>query len=275
MQNLSHNGCRPAGGASGPGGRATLAGALLVPALALLCLGARPHPQDERIDRARATLDKWVETRRIISAERRDWRLGRETLEGRIEVVRGEIDGLRRKLEEAQHSISEAEEKRGDLEREKERLERASLALREAIADLEARTKALLARLPDPIRERVAPLSQRIPASAETSVGLGERFQNVVGILNEVNKFNGEITLTSEVRTLPDGSSAEVTALYLGIGQGYFVGRNGAVAGVGSASADGWTWRAASDAAPEITAALAILANERVASFVRLPLEVR
>jgi hypothetical protein len=58
--------------------------------------------------------------------------------------------------------------------------------------------------------------------------------------LNEVNKFNREITVSSEVLTLSGGASAEVTALYVGIGKAYYVSRNGSAAGIGTASPDGW-----------------------------------
>jgi Protein of unknown function (DUF3450) len=93
-------------------------------------------------------------------------------------------------------------------------------------------------------------------------------------MLNEINKFNREITMTSEVRTLPDGTSAQVTAIYLGIGQGYYVGADGTVAGVGTATADGWVWTTATAAAPRIAEVIAILKNEQVAHFVELPVRI-
>jgi hypothetical protein len=144
------------------------------------------------------------------------------------------------------------------------------------IAVLEVRTKGLLPRLPGPLRERVRPLSQRIPEHTdETKLSLSERFQNVVGILNEVDKFNREITVTSEVRTLGDGTAAEVTAIYLGIALGYYVTAKADAAGVGTASADGWVWSPANDAAARIAKAIAILKNEKVAEFVQLPLRIQ
>jgi hypothetical protein len=92
--------------------------------------------------------------------------------------------------------------------------------------------------------------------------------------LHEVNKFNREITVSSEVLTLPDGTSAEVTALYVGIGNAYYVSRNGSAAGIGTASPDGWVWQSANAAAEQIANAIAILKNEQVASFVKLPIHI-
>ena len=143
------------------------------------------------------------------------------------------------------------------------------------IASLEARTTALLPRLPDPIRTRVKPLSQRIPEDpASTKLSLGDRFVNVIGILNEVNKFNNEVVTASEVRPLPDGSSVEVTAVYLGIGQGYYVNSDATIAGVGAADASAWKWTPENEAAPAIAKVVAIIKNESPAAFVRVPMKV-
>lgn len=228
------------------------------------------------VDGVRAALEKYVETRKVISAEQRDWKLGREMLNERIDLVQREIDSLREKIGDTEESIGEADKKRAELVEENERLKSASEALNETVLSLEDNTRRLLKRLPDPIRERVRPLSQRLPDDAqETKLSLAERFQNVIGILNEVNKFNREITMTSEVRTLPDGTSAEVTALYAGIGAAWYATADGRSAGVGGPSDDGWAWTPANDDADEIAHAIAILKNEQVAAFVRLPVEIQ
>ena len=146
----------------------------------------------------------------------------------------------------------------------------------DVLNDLENSTKDLLKQLPDPLRERVKPLSQRLPKDQkEAKLSMGERFQNVIGILNEVNKFNREITMTSEVRELPDGSSSEVTALYVGISQGFYANAAGDIAGVGASSPDGWTWRPANESALQISEAISILKNETVVSFVQVPVEIK
>ncbi|MBN1256989.1 MAG: DUF3450 family protein [Planctomycetes bacterium] len=221
-------------------------------------------------------MEKWVETRRIISKEKQDWEVGKEILNERIELVQREIDSLREKFEKAEESIAEADKKRAELNDENENLKESATSLETMVTALERQTRLLLKKLPDPICERVKPLSQRIPDKPEeTKLSLSERFQNVIGILNEVNKFNREITVTSEVRTLTDGSSAEVTALYIGIGQGYYVSGNSKVAGVGSASEEGWSWTEANAAAPQIAEAIAILKNEKVAAYVKLPVEIK
>ena len=228
-----------------------------------------------QIDNVRTLAEKWVETRRVISKERQDWTLGREMLEERIKLVQREIASLREKIDQTQKSVSDAETKRAELAAENEELKNAGATLADIVTTLEARTVAMNQRLPDPIRERIKPLSQRLPEDPnETKLSLAQRFQNVIGILNEVNKFNRGIEVTSEVRPLDDGSVAEVTAVYVGLGQAYYTGANGAVAGVGRPGPDGWRWEAVNEAADEVAQAVAILKNEQVAGFVPLPVTV-
>jgi hypothetical protein len=159
---------------------------------------------------------------------------------------------------------------------ENERLKSSSAALVDLASKLEQRTLALLARSPEPIRERVKPLSQRLPKAGEPAKeSLSARFQNVVGILNELNKFHREITVTSEVRTLGDGRSAEVTVIYVGASIAFYASADGKAAGVGTSTAEGWNWSSADALAPDVNKAIAILKNETVAEFVQLPLRVQ
>lgn len=249
---------------------------LLLPVAALVALASAQDAPAPRIDDAREVLERWVETERLISREKRDWKLGREMLEERIALVAREEESMRTRIVEVEKSITEADRKRDELVARNDALKSASAELAADVVRLEEGTRALLKRLPDPIRERVRPLSQRLPEpGATTELSLALRFQNVLGILNEINKFNREITVSSEVRPQPDGSSLAVTAIYFGIGRGYYVATNGQAAGIGIASETGWIWEPANDAAPAIASAIAVVQGEQVPSFVPLPFSVR
>jgi len=227
------------------------------------------------IEVTRATLERWVDTRRLISEEKRDWAEGRALLEDRVALVKREIETLRTKIDEARGTVGESDKKRVELQSEVEGLRTTSEALLATIVELETRAKALLPRLPAPLQERVSITSQRIPADpSDTKVSLSERFLNVLAILNESDKFNREVKLALEVRELPDGSSMEVSTLYVGVGQAYYASAKGSAAGYGTPTADGWSWTPADDAAPAILAAIAVFQNEKPAAFVSLPLIV-
>ncbi len=235
-----------------------------------------PAEVTERIEATRDTLEKWVETRRLLSEEKRDWALAKDMLTSRAEILRGEVTEVDGRITEAEKSITDADRKAADLVAKNDALKLASSELATMAATLETRTKDLVKRLPDPIREKLRPLTQRLPEDpTKSELPLSTRFQNIVGIVNEVNKFNRELTVTSEVRKLADGSSAEVTAVYLGLAQGYYVGGGGKLAGVGGATENGWTWTAANEYAPQIAKVVAILKNENPAEFVPVPLGVK
>lgn len=228
------------------------------------------------VSNARATLEEWVDTRRLISTEKRDWELAREMLNERIELVKRETESLRDRIEETESSIAEAEEKRAGLQQRNEKLKKLSDTLADTAIELERRTRGLLEQMPDRVREQVKPLSQRLPDEPEnTEMALGERFQNIIGILNELNTFNSEVSVESEVRELEDGSAVEVDVLYVGIGQAFYVSGDREIAGIGTLTNEGWAWKQKDDAAPEIARAISILKNEEVASFVKLPIEIR
>ena len=254
-----------------------LAHALLGASLAFPFAGvALAEGDTDAVENTRTCLEEWVEIQRLTSKEKRDLALSKEMLAERIALLQREIDTTKEKIAEADKSIAEASGKQGEMTSRNDALKNASASLADTLLGLETRVKHLLKRLPDPIKDRVKPLSQRLPDDPKKSkLSFSERFQNVVGILNEVDKFDRAITVVSEVRTLPDKTTVEVTALYIGISMAYYTGANGAIAGVGVPSDDGWAWTPKNESAAEIARAVAILKNEEVAAFVRLPIQIQ
>lgn len=243
-----------------------------------LCALGLPAQQTtaDAIATTQKALEKWVETRGLLSKEQRDWVAGKEALQARMDVVRREIDSLRERVQRAEQDIVEADKKRASLLAENEQRKQTTQGLADLVAGLEQRTLALLPALPEPLRDRVKVLSQRLPTAGEaTKQTLAERWMNVIGVLNDIGKWNREITVTSELRALPDGSSVEVAVLYVGIGQGYYAANNGKVAGVGTAVGGVWQWQPANELAPRILQAIAVWKNEQVAAFLPLPVRIQ
>jgi hypothetical protein len=235
--------------------------------------------QSNRADTVGTTqtaIQKWVETNALISKEARDWAVAKDALTASVDVCKREIVATQKKIAEAEADIAAADTKRVELGATNEREKETATALEQRIGALEQRVLQTLPRLPQPLREKVEVLTQLIPAADATErPPLGNRYATVVGVLNELHKWNREITVTSEVRTLPDGSSVEVAVVYVGLGQAFYTGGNGRVAGTGSATADGWVWRQANELAPRVQQAIAVFKNEQPATFVQLPVQVQ
>jgi hypothetical protein len=237
---------------------------------------ARSQSDPATISAARETLTKWVETQQIISKEKRDWQTGKELLAQRIRMIQGEIVATESKIAETRSAMGESDRNRRTVVEKNDNLQSATSALADSISAAEAKTRQLLKLLPEPLAMRLAPLAGRLPAVGDPpQATLSERWQNVIGILNEVNKFSRDVTVASEIRELSSGAKAEVQTIYLGLAQGYYVTAKGDAAGVGRPSADGWSWVAMDALAPEISHVLAILKNEKVPAYVSLPVEIR
>jgi len=243
-------------------------------------LAASAAPADEASDRpgleeTRLTLAKWIETQQIIAKERNDWQQGKEILEGRIELVGKEVSVLKEKIAQSLTAVSESDQKKERLTAENEQLKATAAQLATAVSVMEGQVRGLAKRMPQPVAERLAPLLQRIPTEASsTRVTVAERFQNVLGILNEMNRANSEISLSYEVRTLADGSSSEVQVIYVGLAQAYYLSPRGE-AGIGRPGEDGWDWKPAPEIAGQLLVALEVMQGKHPPAFVPLPVEIK
>lgn len=258
--------------------------ALLVAALLPAAPGARaqqapaapPAPTAaEEIDQAKSTVGKWVATQELIFKERKAWQQEKEILVSRVELLDKEIAAQQEKLNESRRALGEANARRAEVESGRSELSGTQAMLAARIAGLESEVRALYKVLPEATREKVDPLFRRMPEDpATTKVSLAERTQNVLGILNEINRIGSEITLATEIRALSDGKPSEVKTVYLGLAQAYFVSARGE-AGVGFPGPDGWQWTPNNELAPQITQVIQVLENKLKPQFVSLPATIR
>ena len=245
-------------------------------ALSLFAAGAGARAEETgTVDAARSTLGKWVETQTIISREKKDWQQGKEILQSRIEAVKKEIAQIEERLKQARGDKAEADKVGAGLAAERQAISDVTDALSVHIGELEARVRVLYRTLPESMKEKLQPLYQRMPEDpAHARVSLAERFQNVLGILNEMNRLNSEVTVASEIRPLSDGRPYEVRTIYVGLGQAYFVSARGE-AGIGRPSSDGWTWKKDDAIARDVNLVLEILQSKSSPKFVPLPVDIR
>jgi len=244
---------------------------------ALLALTASVAWAQDGREEARQHLEKWLETQRLVSKEEQDWRVGKELLQERIDLIRRETDALAEKIEQTKKESSEAAAKVVELKAQNETLKSGMKPLQQDIKQLELRTLAILPWTPEPVRQRVAPLSQRIPANpAESKLTLSERYQNIIGTLNELNKAARELSVSGEVRKLADGRQVEATVFYIGLSQAYYVNEKSGVAGLGKLGPKGtWEWEEQNSLVMPVSQVLGIYRSEKPAAYVALPVSVK
>jgi hypothetical protein len=227
------------------------------------------------LEETRLRMEKWIETQQIISKEHKDWQQGKDILTGRLELVKKEIGTVEEKTKQAEAGVAETNKKRNELLAETEQLKATGAQLAQAVERIEIKTRRIYKRLPEPLKEKLQPLYQRIPEEPNTTrVSVAERFQNVLGILNELNKANNEISVNYEVRTLADGKPSEVKVIYVGLAQAYYISASGE-AGVGCAVDGSWNWVPSKSSAPDILIALEILQGKQTPAFVPLPVKIQ
>ncbi len=225
------------------------------------------------MDGTRALVQKWAETERMIAAERNEWEQGKALLQGRITLVQQSIEDMKKKKAEAETKLTEAKKRAAEVATEKQEAKEASEALLALAPALEKGVRDLIVRVPNTVREKVKVLADRIPkeGSEVKNITAAERFQNVLGILNELNKANLEIASLPEIHEIGGGRKAEVKTIYVGLGQGYFVNSAGDLAGVGTPAAGEWVWNTDPTIAKPMLEVLEVMKKAMSPKLVELP----
>ena len=207
----------------------------------------------ESIDETRALLNEWVETNQLISEEQQDWRVEQSILSETKTLLSNQLSSLQKSIKELESSATIVDEERSKLTTERDNLKAASNVVASKVAALEAKVSKLLPLFPEPLTERISPLIRRLPDDPENAkASLGERVQNIVGILSQADKFNNTITLTSETRKLDNGKEVQVNTLYWGLAIAYFVDASSNYAGISFPTTNGWKVSPIEGAGPQL-----------------------
>jgi len=190
-------------------------------------------------------------------------------LRARIDLVNGRDPGAEGKTKQLETSGAELGAKRATFQADDQSPRRARRPLQPDRA-LEGALRSLAIRFPEPLLLRSAASGQDARRPGAHQGVAGGTLQNVVGILNEANKFDNDISMNAEVRTLSDGAPSEVRVVYVGLGQAYFVSAKGE-AGIGRPGPDGWHWEIDRSIAPSVAQVVEILQAKSKPKLVPLP----
>ena len=117
----------------------------------------------EEIAITQKKIDKWIETRQIISEEHASWLGERAMLETSQNILSDELSALNRAVELLSESSTMADVERENLQSELEEIERSNEMLAVKVRTLEVAVQRLSARFPSPLLVKVSPLLQNIP----------------------------------------------------------------------------------------------------------------
>jgi hypothetical protein len=244
---------------------------------ATFAAGAQAGDVESGVGEFRAKMEKWVETRRIISEEKADWEVEREILKATKGLLGQQKKALQAEIAELEESNTAADEERRDLLLQRAEYRRVSRALEHEIRAMEEAVLALAPRLAEPLQKKLEPLLVQIPDDPETArLSLGQRLMNVLGVLAQAEKFNGTATFVGETRAINGDQKVQIRTLYWGLGQAIYVDARGETAGIGRPGAEGWEFSNEPGLADDAKLLLDIYeGNVDVIEFVKLPVEIR
>ena len=224
----------------------------------------------------KSKMEKWVETRQLVSEERTEWEADRETLRATREMLRQRTTGLVDEIAELEGMSTTADDERRELLLERSEYQRSSLVLKAEIRGMEETILEVVPRLPEPLQKKLEPLMVQVPENPETTrLQLGQRLMNVLGVLAQAQKFNSTATFVGETRLVESGQKVLVRTLYWGLGQAIYVDNQGELAGIGRPGNDGWIFTNDTAIADEAKLLLDIYEGRvDTIEFVQLPIEI-
>lgn len=240
----------------------------------LAVMFAATAPAETPLNEARTTLEKWVETRQMISQARTGWQADKETLEQTVALFDRELKGVQEQMSKVSTNNVQADKERAEAEALKKSATESLDRARDFAAGIETKLTKLAPQLPAPLQDIIKPLLNKLPTDPNTKMSAAERLQVVVGILGEMDKFNNAVSIFSEKRENPQGEEVAVETVYVGLGAAYFVNDAGNFAGVGIPGASGWEWTTKPEIAASVRDVIRVYRNERPARFVALPVTV-
>ena len=249
----------------------------LILAVAVACCAPVVALAEGAVSDFRSKTEKWIETRQIISKEKSDWEVERESLRATRDLLRKQKELLEAEIAELESTSTAADDERRELLLDRAEFTRSRDALELEVRAMEKKALAIVPQLPEPLQQKLEPLLVQIPADPDnTRTPLGQRLMSVLGVLAQAEKWNGTATFVGETRPVKDGQKVAIRTLYWGLGQAYYVDALGETAGVGQPGPEGWVFTEDPDLAEDAALLLDIYeGNVDTIDFVNLPVEVR
>jgi len=244
-------------------------------ALPLSAQEAAPVPAEE----LRSSVREWVETMRKIQEEENAWTKDKDVLDGYREGLEKEIEDLKEEIERAKTRRDGGDKQSLDKLTERDTYAAAQDELARQLRVLEEGIAAKLPLLPAPLRElpKVALAIEtlqgglRLPPDKQTQ-DISKRLFNATELLAEVEKFQQQAHIHTELRKDSEGREFKMQIVYFGLAMAYGVNEDGTFAVTGRPGADGWEFQERTDLAPRIQELVKSAGDEKDASFTKLPL---
>lgn len=242
----------------------------------VLALSPPARAAEAKVADVRSAVEQWVQAQQVISKTKADWQAEKELLLQTKALFERELKSIEEQIARTTSTNSVAEAERTEADAELAHLNQGLTRATALVAELETEARSLLPLLPPPLMTTVQPILNRFPTdSLSTRAPVIERMQNVVSLLNEIDKFNNAVTVVNEKRPDAKGEQVSVDTLYLGLGAAWYVDGTGDVAGIGAPGDGGWQWTLKPEVASQVRDAIAMYRSQKTARFVGLPVTIK
>lgn len=247
----------------------------LIICLSLSALGHGQEKQEEETispAAARAMIQEWVQTERMISEEKEGWEIEREQLNDLINLYETELGLLKAEVEKAGESHVELDKEKATLESEVKQMRAERRKLANKVVELSARMVKISNNFPQPLKDLVsADIDTLSLVQGETEMRDG--VVALSNVLKQAGRFNRAVTYSEEMQQVEGDGQRQLQVIYMGLGRAYFL--SGKKAGIGTPSADGWKWSEREDISKQVTNVIRIFKKTAQPGLVKLPVEVK
>jgi hypothetical protein len=227
----------------------------------------------------RTSVREWVETMRKIQEEETSWTRDKEVLQGYKESLEKEIEDLKEEIDRAKTRREGGDKKSLDMLSERDLYAAAQNGLVRQLRVLEEGLAARLPLFPPPLREqaKVALAIETLQSGLQLppdkqSQDVSKRLYNATELLAEVEKFQQQVHVHTELHKDSKGREFKIQMVYFGLAMAYGVNEDGSFAVTGRPGANGWEFQERTKLAPKIQELVKSASDEKHASFTKLPL---
>lgn len=238
-----------------------------------ICWADTDSPQSP-VAQTRSIVKEWVQAEQVLSAEQAQWHQERALIKDMITVLDKETESLREIIKDNEASLTQADEQRASLLETRSSLHEKRKLITQFLENTEPVIHALETRLPTPLQQQLAPFFIKLPQDSKTTdLGIAERMQVALAILDAIRAFDRKMTVAHELHSDEQGSPYEVTTLYIGLGQAFYISAQDA--GIGTPTQTGWKWESQPKLHSSIQKAITMIeGNTHDIGFITLPLTV-
>ena len=208
--------------------------------LFLAVLAAKPEAAADAGAEVDGLVRQWTALEQQRSRLQSEWRVRRQYLEQRLELLALEERTLGEFLAEHRSSTDEVESRRFELLEQQTAYEAQQEALAAWLDGVLVVLKRVRPRLPPPLAAEWRNALQLADSGGDASGS--ERLNHILSMLRAADEFQRVIPVHAATMTLADGAVMRVDQAYLGLSQGWYVSADGRHAGYGRPGPDGWEW---------------------------------